>query len=119
MFTPFCSTHSLSTYLLCKNMNYHDAAGQVVEDGCLQFKVLPPDDGVGQAELEEEGLEDGELFTRSQTKTLRGQTESLRLPGGDGVWDSEGNILCSRLSGSSDTQRHTDTYCELEKRTLI
>ena len=90
-------------------MSYHDAAGQVVEGGCLQFKVLPPDDGVGQAELEEEGLEDGELFTRSQAKTLRGQTESLRLPGCDGVRDSEGHILCSRFSGSTDTHRHTDT----------
>ncbi len=83
----------------CKSILYHDAAGQIVEDGGLQFKVLPPDDGVRQAELEEEGLEDVDLLTRSQAKTLRGQTESLRLPGGDGVWDSEGHILPSRLSG--------------------
>ena len=83
-------------------MTYHDAARQVVEGGCLQFKVLPPDDGIGQTELEEEGLEDLELFTRSQAKTMRGKTESLRLPGGDGVWDSDGNILRSRLSGSTD-----------------
>ena len=68
--------------------------------------MLPSDDGVGQAELKEEGLEDGELFTRSQAKTLRGQTESLRLPGGDGVWDSEGHIFHSRLSGSRHTHRH-------------
>ena len=33
---------------------------------------------------------------------MRGQTESLRLPGGDGVWDSDWNILCSRLSRSAD-----------------
>lgn len=68
--------------------HYHDAVGQVVEDCCLQFKVFPPDDGVGQAEFKEEGLEDLDFITRSQAKTRRGQTESLRLPGGDGVWDS-------------------------------
>lgn len=43
---------------------YHDAAGQVVEDGCLQLKVLPPDDGVGHGELQEEGLEDCDLLAR-------------------------------------------------------
>lgn len=100
-----------------KSIDYHDAAGQVVVDGCLQFKVLPPDDGVGHGELEEERLEDGDLLTRSQAKTLRGQTESLRLPGGDGVWDSEGQIRCSRLSGSADRQ-HINTYCEFEEHTV-
>jgi len=67
--------------------------------------VLPSDDGVGQAELEEEGLEDRDLFTRSQAKTLRGQTERLRLPGGDGVWDCDGHILRSRLSGSAEAHK--------------
>lgn len=88
---------------------YHDAFGQVVEDGCFKFKVLPSDDGVGQRELEEEGLEDSELFTRSQAETLRRQTEGLRLPSGDGVWDSEGHILRSGLSGPTHAKRHTDT----------
>lgn len=87
--------------------HYHDAAGQVVEGGCLQMKVLPPDDGVRHAELEEEGLEDGDLFTWSQAKTVRGQTESLRLPGGDGVWDCVFHILSSRLSGSTNTETHS------------
>lgn len=113
-------TGSISTsYCHCvyKSVDYHDAAGLVVVDGCLQFEVLPPDDGVGHGELEEERLEDGDLLTRSQAKTLRGQTESLRLPGGDGVWDSEGHIRCSRLSGSADTQ-HINTYCEFEEHTV-
>ena len=61
--------------------------------------MLPPDDGIRQAQLKEKGLEDFDLFTRRQTKTLRGQTESLCLPSGDCVWDSEGHVLCSRLSG--------------------
>lgn len=73
--------------------------------------MLPSDDGVGQGELEEEGLEDGDLFTRSQAKTLRGQTESLRLPGGDGVRDSEGHVRLSRLSGSTDTHRYCEDFC--------
>ena len=64
--------------------------------------MLPADDGVWQAELEEEGLEDGDLFMRSQAETLRGQTEGLRLPSGDGVWGSEGHICCSRLSESAE-----------------
>lgn len=84
------------------NIGYHDAAGQVVEDGRLQFKVFPPDDGVGQTELQEEGLEDGDLFTGGQAESLRGQTEGLRLPGGDGVWDGEGHILRSRVSDTAD-----------------
>lgn len=62
------------------------------EDSRLQNKLLPSDDGVRQTELKEEGLEDGELFTRSQAKTLRGQTESLGLPGRDGVRDGQGQI---------------------------
>lgn len=74
----------------CKQ--YHDALGQVVEHGGLQLKVLAPDNGVGQGELQEEGLEHVELHARSQTKAIRGQAESLRLPGGDGVWDSEGDV---------------------------
>lgn len=81
--------------------HYHDAFFQVVEDGCLQFKVLPADDGVRQAEFKEEGLEDCDLFARSQAKTLRGQTERLCLPGGDGVWGSVRLIHLSRLSGST------------------
>lgn len=96
-------------FRLCRNIHYHDTTGQVVEGGRFQFKVLPPDDGVGQSELKEEGLEDPDFFTWCQTKSLLGQTESLRLPGGDGVWYSEGHVLCSSLSGSTDTQRHTDT----------
>lgn len=66
----------------------HDAAGQVVEDGRFQLKVLPSDDGVRHGELKEERLEDGERFTGSQAKSLRRYAESLRLPGGNGVWDS-------------------------------
>lgn len=96
------------TFMLwsCKNIHYHDTTGQVVEDGCLQFKVLPTDDGVGQGELQEEWLEDLDFFTRSQTKTLRGQTESLCLPGSDGVWDSERHVLFSRLSASIQRHKH-------------
>lgn len=67
---------------------YHDAAGEVVEDGCLQVKVLPPDDGVGQGQLQEERLEDCDLLTGCQTETLVWEAESLCLPGGDGVRDS-------------------------------
>lgn len=58
--------------------------------------MLPPNDGVGQAEFKEEGLEDGDLLARSQAKTFRGQTEGLRLPGGDGVWDGELHLLGAR-----------------------
>lgn len=65
--------------------------------------MLPTDDGVGKAELKEERLEDVDLFARSQAKTQRGQTESLCLPCGNGVWDSEGHILRSRPSESADT----------------
>lgn len=79
-------------------VHYHDAAAQVVEDSCFQLKVLPPDDGVGQGQLKEKRLEDGNLLTRSQTKTLRGQAEGFCLPGGDGVWDSVSHSLFSRLS---------------------
>ena len=78
--------------------------------------MLPPDDGVGQAELQEEGLEDREVFTRRQAETLRGQTERLRLPGGDGVRDSEGHILRSKPSGSADTQT---CYGKLENTRMI
>ena len=78
--------------------------------------MLPPDDGVGQAELQEEGLEDREVFTRRQAETLRGQTERLRLPGGDGVRDSEGHILRSKPSGSPDIQTR---YGKLENTLMI
>lgn len=44
---------------------YHHASGLVVEDGCLQFKLLAADDGVRQAELQEEGLEHGDLVLGS------------------------------------------------------
>ena len=97
---PYCIINS------CKRIDYHDAAGQVVEDGCLEFKVLPPNDGIRQTQLKEKGLEHFDLFTRSQAKTLRGQTESLCLPSGDCVWDSEGHVLRSRLSGWENTHKH-------------
>jgi len=90
------------------NMGYHDAAAQVVEDGRLQFEVLPPDDGVGQGELQEEGLEDGDLLTGGQAETMGGQTESLRLPGGDGVWDGEGHVLHSGVSETTDRRSRHD-----------
>ena len=51
-----------------RQTEYHDAAGQIVEDGSLQNKSLSPDDGVRQAELQEEGLEDFELLGRSKTE---------------------------------------------------
>lgn len=93
-------------YLNTLIIDYHDAAGQVVKDSRPQFKVLPPDDGVGHGEFKEERLEDFHFFTRSQTKTLRGQTESLRLPGGDGVWDSQGHAPFSIVSEAADTHKH-------------
>lgn len=77
--------------------------------------MLPSDDGVRQAELEEERLEDSEVFTRSQAKTLRGQTERLRLPGGDGVGDGEGHILRSRFPGPIHNKQAdftTDNYSQ-------
>ena len=49
---------------------YHYTAALVVEDGRLQLQVLPSDDGVGEAEIQEEGLEDDQLFGRGQAKTL-------------------------------------------------
>lgn len=87
--------------------HYHDALGQIAEDSRLQFKVLSADDGVGHAELEEERLEHFEDFTWSQTKTLRGQTESLCLPSGDGVWDLVLHIHSSRLSEIENTHKQT------------
>lgn len=44
---------------------YHDAARQVVEDGCLQLKEFSPDNRVGHGQLQEEGLEDLKLLTGS------------------------------------------------------
>lgn len=86
-------------------MAYHHATGLVVEDGCLQFKLLAADNGVRQAELQEEGLEHSDLLPGSQAKTLRGHTESLCLPSGDGVRDGEGHIRLSGLSGGSKGSR--------------
>ena len=79
--------------------------------------MLPADDGVRQAEFKEEGLEDCDFFARSQAKALRGQTERLRLPGGDGVWGSVRLNHLSRLSGS--TQAHLiswEKYAEMIQR---
>lgn len=73
-------------------MSYHDALGQVVKHSGLQLKVLSTDDGVGQGEFQEEGLEDSELHWRSQAEAARSQAECLCLPGGDGVWNCEGHI---------------------------
>lgn len=87
--------------------HYHDALGQIAEDSRLQFKVLSADDGVGHVELEEEWLEHFEDFTWSQTKTLRGQTESLCLPSGDGVWDLVLHVHSSRLSELESTHKQT------------
>lgn len=48
-----------------RGITHHHASGLVVEDGCLQFKLLAADDGVRQAELQEEGLEHGDLVLGS------------------------------------------------------
>lgn len=74
---------------------HHHAAGLVVEDGGLQLKLLAAHNGVRQGELQEEGLEHSDLLPGSQAKALRGQTESLRLPGGDGVGGGEGHLRLS------------------------
>ncbi len=76
----------------------HDALGQIVEDGGLQLKRLPTDDGVRQGELQEEGLEDCQLNRRSQTETFGGQAERLRFPCGDGVRNLEGNSCGSSVA---------------------
>jgi len=72
--------------------SHHDALGQITEDGGLQLKDLPTDDGVRQRELQEEGLENCQLSRRSETQTFRGQTEDLRLPRGDGVRNRDRNL---------------------------
>lgn len=56
------------------------------------------DDGVRQGELQEEGLEDREVCTRSHAEPLGGQAEGVRLPGGDSVGDLEHRFYRSRLS---------------------
>lgn len=61
---------SIHSSLTASEHLYHDAAGQVVEDGRLQLKLLPPDDGVGQGELQEEGLKNLDFLAGGQTKTL-------------------------------------------------
>ena len=84
---------------------YHYTAALVVEDGRLQLQVLPSDDGVGEAELQEEGLEDDQLFGRGQAKTLLWQAEGLSLPGGDGVRDGDGHLLHTWLSAEREKER--------------
>lgn len=51
-------------------MTDHDALGQIAEDGGLQLKRLPPDDGVRQRELQEKGLEYRQQSRRSKTETF-------------------------------------------------
>lgn len=79
-------------------VRYHDAAAEVVEDRGLELEVLSSDDGVGQGQLQEERLKHGELFPRSQTETLRRQTEGLGLPGRDGVGDGQRHVCAPRVS---------------------
>ena len=73
-------------------LQYHNALGEIVEDSGLQLKLLSPDDGVGQRELQEEGLEDTKLSRRSHSQTSRGQTESVHLPSGDSVRNGDRNL---------------------------
>ena len=82
----------------CGSVSYHDALWQVVKNRCFELKGLSTDDGVWQGELQEEGLENCELNWWGQTKALGGQAESLSLPGGDGVRDSDGELWLSRIS---------------------
>lgn len=102
---------SVSTIVIKGNLgeleNYHDAAVQVVEDCCLKVKLLPSNDGVGEGEIHEERLEHSDFLLRSQTETLGGQTENLRLPGGDGVWNGDGKNGLSRGSGLAERQIHS------------
>lgn len=95
------SDFSVARSILCSeygSVSYHDVFWQVVKNRCFELKGLSTDDGVWQGELQEEGLENCELNWWGQTKALGGQAESLSLPGGDGVRDSERDLCFSRLS---------------------
>lgn len=81
--------------------------GQVVVDGEGYFRLLPPDDAVGQREVHEEGLKGPQLRPGSHAQpTLLRQTNRLRHPGGDGIRDDQ-----LELSFPCDiTERQRRTY---------
>lgn len=64
------STYSIQIHYIKETMTDHDALRQIAEDGGLQLKRLPPDDGVRQRELQEKGLEYRQQSRRSKTETF-------------------------------------------------
>lgn len=66
---------------------HHDTFGEVVEDGGFEGEHLPSDDGVGQREADEEGLEGREAHVWWDAEAHGGDAKRSSSPLGDGVRD--------------------------------
>lgn len=91
--------------MLCQTVNiYHDAFGEVVEDGGLEREHLPSDHRVRQREADEERLEGGEAGVGRHAEARGGDAESSGGPLGDGVGHRLLHVHGPAVSARTDKQ---------------
>lgn len=76
---------SISSIRQVRLNSYHNAFGEIVEDGGFESEDLPSDDGVGQSEADKEWLEDSQPSVGRHAEAHRGDTKSSGCPLSDGV----------------------------------